>query len=304
MCDSPSVSPAPRHLTAHLLPLRVPAVELLCFGLALDHGVGRLQVGGVGHQGQGDVPVGDAVDPPVVHPQVVFDVTGALAEGWGGSLRCNAELLAEVWRSSQHHGLQVAKGMEWRRTHLVGSLQLGVELAEDLLQLLPDHVGKDIQPPPVKAMLPLVSSRQHSPVPPPPESQGAAPRPLSCGEQGEGTSGGDGVPSCNTRFVPAGMGTPSAPSLPQRGQIPPSHCNPAQTKLLLPKAQSRLCSAIPISSPQSPSVHSEGAAEVRARLLTLLNQTPGHQTRQHTPVGHSHDHIINSLLTRLINDGL
>lgn len=35
--------------------------------------------------------------------------------------------------------------------HLISSLQLRVKLAEDLLQLFPDHVGKDIQASPAKA---------------------------------------------------------------------------------------------------------------------------------------------------------
>lgn len=36
-------------------------------------------------------------------------------------------------------------------THLICSFQLGVKLAEDLLQLFPDHIGKNIQASPVKA---------------------------------------------------------------------------------------------------------------------------------------------------------
>lgn len=86
--------------------------------------------------------------------------------------------------------------MEWRRTHLIGSLQLGVKLAEDLLQLLPDHVGKDVQAPSVKATPPSVSSRQHSPLPPNQRARGSPTAP-----ELRGTRGGDGVPSCNTSFV-------------------------------------------------------------------------------------------------------
>lgn len=63
----------------YLLPLGVPAVKLLRFGLAHDHGIGGLKVGRVRHQRQRDVPVGHAVDPPVVHAQVVLDVARPLA---------------------------------------------------------------------------------------------------------------------------------------------------------------------------------------------------------------------------------
>lgn len=45
-------------------------------------------------------------------------------------------------------------------THLVSSLQLGVELTEDLLQLLPDHIGENIQAPSAKATPPSATSRQ------------------------------------------------------------------------------------------------------------------------------------------------
>lgn len=62
----------------YLLPLGVPAVELLGFGLAHHHRVGSLEVGGVRHQRQGDVPVSHPVDPPVVHAQVVLHVPRTL----------------------------------------------------------------------------------------------------------------------------------------------------------------------------------------------------------------------------------
>lgn len=48
-------------------------------------------------------------------------------------------------------------------THLVSSLQLGVELTEDLLQLLPDHVGENIQTPSAKATPPSAASPVLSP---------------------------------------------------------------------------------------------------------------------------------------------
>ena len=67
--------------TTHLLPFCVPAVKLLRFSLALNNGISCLQVRRICHQGKGDVPVGDAVNPPVVHSQVVLHVTGALTEG-------------------------------------------------------------------------------------------------------------------------------------------------------------------------------------------------------------------------------
>lgn len=81
--------------TIYLLPFRVPAVELLRFSLALNNGVSCLQVRGVCHEGKGDVPVGDAVDPPVVHPQVVLHVTGALGEG--EESHCHATGAARAW---------------------------------------------------------------------------------------------------------------------------------------------------------------------------------------------------------------
>lgn len=35
-------------------------------------------MGGVGHEGQSDISVGDPVDPLMVHAEVVFDISGAL----------------------------------------------------------------------------------------------------------------------------------------------------------------------------------------------------------------------------------
>lgn len=62
-------------------------------------------------------------------------------------------------------------------THLISSLQLGVELAEDLLQLFPDHVGENIQTSPAKTK-PLLAisstslpSRADSDLPSPPITQ-------------------------------------------------------------------------------------------------------------------------------------
>lgn len=45
--------------------------------------------------------------------------------------------------------------------HLISSLQLGVKLAEDLLQLFPDHVGENIQASPAKGR-PLVATSSAS----------------------------------------------------------------------------------------------------------------------------------------------
>lgn len=103
---SPPCSRHPRPLWPappwpYLLPLGVPAVELLGFGLAHHHGVGGLEVGGVGHQRQGDVAVRHSVDPPVVHAQVVLHIPRALRAhgGWlalpdssaqGGTWGCRA----------------------------------------------------------------------------------------------------------------------------------------------------------------------------------------------------------------------
>ena len=68
----------PCFVASHPVPVVVSAVELLGLGLALDDRVHGLQVRGVSHQRQSDVPVGHAVDAPVVHAQVVLYVSGAL----------------------------------------------------------------------------------------------------------------------------------------------------------------------------------------------------------------------------------
>lgn len=75
----------------YLLPLSVTSVELLGFGLALNHWIHGLQVGGVRHERQHDVLVRLAVDPLVKHPKVVFDIAGTLQveekrEGEGGEM--------------------------------------------------------------------------------------------------------------------------------------------------------------------------------------------------------------------------
>lgn len=75
----------------YLLPLSVTSVELLSFGLALNHWIHGLQVGGVRHERQHDVLVRLAVDPLVKHPKVVFDIAGTLQveekrEGEGGEM--------------------------------------------------------------------------------------------------------------------------------------------------------------------------------------------------------------------------
>lgn len=61
-----------------LLALLVAAVELLGTGLALHHGIHSLQMRGVGHHGQADVLVCDAVQALDVGAQMVLDITGAL----------------------------------------------------------------------------------------------------------------------------------------------------------------------------------------------------------------------------------
>lgn len=60
------------------LALTISPVELLGTGLALDNGVARLQVRGVGNHSQADVLVGHAVQALDVGAQVVFDVTRTL----------------------------------------------------------------------------------------------------------------------------------------------------------------------------------------------------------------------------------
>lgn len=62
----------------YLVPLSVTSVELLSFGLALNHWIHGLQVGGVRHERQHNVLVRLAVDPLVKHPKVVFDIAGTL----------------------------------------------------------------------------------------------------------------------------------------------------------------------------------------------------------------------------------
>lgn len=63
-----------RYNNCYLFPLSVSSIELLSFGLALNHWIHCLQVGGVRHERQRDVLVRFAVDPLVVHPKVVFDI--------------------------------------------------------------------------------------------------------------------------------------------------------------------------------------------------------------------------------------
>lgn len=111
-------------------------------------------------------------------------------------------------------------------THLVSSLQLGVELTEDLLQLLPDHVGENIQTPSAKATPPSAASSQPRAVPVTPSCRGQP---------------GDRAlhfhPSCIPRAAPE-----------QRGQILLSDTSSAHSEPLLPKPRSsrgRLCSAAP-----------------------------------------------------------
>lgn len=100
----------------YLLPFRVPAVELLRFSLALNNGVSCLQVRGVCHEGQGDVPVGDAVDPPVVHPQVVLHVTRALGEG--EESHCHATGAARGWGRVALTPGAAKRGLLAARNHL------------------------------------------------------------------------------------------------------------------------------------------------------------------------------------------
>lgn len=64
--------------TSHPFAVIVSTVELLGLGLPLHHRVCSLQVGRVGHQRQSDIAVGHAVDAPMVHPQVVLDISRTL----------------------------------------------------------------------------------------------------------------------------------------------------------------------------------------------------------------------------------
>lgn len=85
---------------SHPVAVVVSTVKLLGLGLSLHHGVHGLQVGGVGHQRQRDVPVRHAVDSPVIHSQMVLDVAGAL--------RRKPQLMSPKQRWSLSHGLKTA----------------------------------------------------------------------------------------------------------------------------------------------------------------------------------------------------
>lgn len=140
---------------AHPLPIVVSAVELLSFGLALHHGVDGLQVRRVGHQGQSDVPVCDAVDPAVVHPQVVLHVAGALRRETESSEELlprlqtkplwSVDVVLRTQSQKPHAELLHPPANQLQLNHLISSFQLGVKLTEDLLQLFTDHVGQNIQ---------------------------------------------------------------------------------------------------------------------------------------------------------------
>jgi len=61
-----------------LFALLVTAVELLGTGLALHHGIHSFQMRRVGHDGQADVLVCDAVQALDVGTQMVLDITRTL----------------------------------------------------------------------------------------------------------------------------------------------------------------------------------------------------------------------------------
>lgn len=83
------IQPRPLHCgcfsITHLLAFRVPTVKLLCFSFALNNRISCFQVRRICHQGKGNVPVGDAVNPTVVHSQVVLHITRALMDRRGES---------------------------------------------------------------------------------------------------------------------------------------------------------------------------------------------------------------------------
>lgn len=66
---------------------------------------------------------------------------------------------AAVIALGDHTGPGSSKSLWAEEAHLISSFQLGVELAEDLLQLFPDHVGKNIEAAPAKARPLLATSR-------------------------------------------------------------------------------------------------------------------------------------------------
>lgn len=113
-------------------PVCVPAVELVSFGLSLNHGVHGLQVRRVRYQRQRDVPVRHAVDAAMVHPQVVLHVAGALRTTTTGWIRRGKKIKSKRTNSSKN-------------SDLISCFQFGVKLTEDLLQLFPDHVGQDVE---------------------------------------------------------------------------------------------------------------------------------------------------------------
>lgn len=67
-----------RYKSHYLLSLSVSSIELFSFGLALNHWIHCLQVRRVRHERQRDVLFRFTVDPLVVHPKVVFDITRTL----------------------------------------------------------------------------------------------------------------------------------------------------------------------------------------------------------------------------------
>lgn len=99
------------------------------------------------HQGKGDVPVSDAVNPPVVHSQVVFHVTRALVEG--------------TTESPQGHEWLLGHGRRQRSTDLKAGrgghfLQVLPQYSRHSLQELNWHPGK-----PVPGAKPLPTSDMH-----------------------------------------------------------------------------------------------------------------------------------------------
>lgn len=121
-------------LDPHPFAVVVSAVELFGFGLALNHGVHSLEVRGVGHQRQSNVPVCDAVYTTMVHAQVVLHVSRTL-NGHGSGI------------FTQHVRLQFKSGFGKSKNplYLVGRLQFGVKLTEDLLQFFTDYICQNIQ---------------------------------------------------------------------------------------------------------------------------------------------------------------
>ncbi len=128
---------------SHPIAICVSAVELLCFSLALHHRVRRFKMGRVGHQWQSNIPVSHTIYPPVVHAQVVLDISWTLQR-----YRHISSIVVDLIFVLMIKFTRIQKSAHRQNvTDLIGSFKFRVKLTEDLLQLLADHIGKHVQTP-------------------------------------------------------------------------------------------------------------------------------------------------------------